>query len=168
MREASKPKIGESLKMSPYTVNITDENGNVVNSDVVFRRDFVEDGVSGMVIIFQKPVQQEPLRSPLHTEALNMNDLKKGMFIRLHQKDIDHIFPKALVLSEPFRHGDKHGYGRHRRDNHWMISVQILERDGEFIRREWFLSDVGVIPYEREGVGSPERWHERNYVLAAD
>ena len=56
----------------------------------------------------QKP--QPPSRSPLHPEAINMDDLTPGLTIRRHNKHGNgYLSAEAIVIGEPFKRGDKYG-----------------------------------------------------------
>lgn len=101
-----------------------------------------------------------PERSPLHKDALNMSDLKVGMNISRH-----HIHTHGngytqvgLVNGEPFQMGTK----GHR--SPWMLPVVTTNYAGKLIYDDWYLSDMGVVPYEN--ANGTMWWNDQNYTLA--
>ena len=107
----------------------------------------------------QKP--QPPSRSPLHPEAINMDDLTPGLTIRRHNKHGNgYLSAEAIVIGEPFKRGDKCGHG-----NDWRVSVVTTTHDGKLVQQDWFLADMGVVPYEHQD-GSFLGWSDQRYTLA--
>ena len=104
----------------------------------------------------QKP--QPPSRSPLHPKAITKDDLKQGLAICLCNENGNSSY--AIVIGEPFKRGDKCGHG-----NDWRVSVVTTTHDGKLVQQDWFLADMGVVPYEHQD-GSFLSWNSQNYTLA--
>ena len=96
-----------------------------------------------------------PERSPLHPEALNMADLKVGMTIQRYNVRGGRTQRDLLVIGEPFR--------RTTSGKEWVVPVVTTDYCGRLRRREEFLADMGVTPYERS---SGNFWNSQNYTLA--
>lgn len=106
-----------------------------------------------------------PERSPLHEKALNMADLKVGMNIRRHNVNYGSgARDTALINGESFRRGTKYRESWDTQGDAWMIPVVTTDYTGKLIHEDWFLADMGVIPYEHSDGGS--HWNEQNYTLA--
>ena len=103
-----------------------------------------------------------PERSPLHENALNMDDLKVGMSIQLHYGS--GWFCSALINGVPFRRGTKYHDPRDTQGDAWMIPVVRTHYTGKLVHEDWFLNEMGVTPYEHPDGGS--HWNEQNYTLA--
>lgn len=109
-------------------------------------------------IIYEKV---ERSRSPLHPEAINMDDLKVGMKIRRHNTRYGTCtLDVGRINGEPFlKHDVNQG-------DAWMVPIETTNYAGELAHEDWFLADMGVIPYVRSnGVSF---WNEQNYTLAED
>lgn len=104
----------------------------------------------------QKP--QPPSRSPLHPKAITKDDLKQGLAICLCKENGNSSY--AIVIGEPFKRGDKCGHG-----NDWRVSVVTTTHDGKLVQQDWFLADMGVVPYEHQD-GSFLGWSGQRYTLA--
>lgn len=109
-------------------------------------------------IIYEKV---ERSRSPLHPEAINMDDLKVGMKIRRHNTRYGTCtLDVGRINGEPFlKHDVNQG-------DAWMVPIETTNYAGELAHEDWFLAGMGVIPYVRSnGVSF---WNEQNYTLAED
>ena len=104
----------------------------------------------------QKP--QPPSRSPLHPKAITKDDLKQGLAICLCNENGNSSY--AIVIGEPFKRGDKCGHG-----NDWRVSVVTTTHGNKLVQQDWFLADMGVVPYEHQD-GSFLSWNSQNYTLA--
>ena len=106
-------------------------------------------------------------RSPLHPEAINMDDLKVGMNIKRHNvrhgsctRDV------GLINGEPFRRGTKYHESYDTQGDDWMVPVVTTNYAGKLVHEDWFLADMGVVPYEHsDGSG---HWNDQNYTLAVN
>ena len=47
-----------------------------------------------------------------------------------------------------------------------MVSVVTTNCKGELVHEDWFLADMGVVPYE--GDGRFRSWNDHNYTLAVE
>ena len=108
----------------------------------------------------QKP--QPPSRSPLHPKAITKDDLKQGLAICLCNENGNSSY--AIVIGEPFKRGDKYGQDDPQAYA-WMLPVVTTTHDGKLVQQDWFLADMGVVPYERQD-GSFLGWSDQNYTLA--
>ena len=106
-------------------------------------------------------------RSPLHPEAINMDDLKVGMNIKRHNarhgsctRDV------GLINGEQFRRGTKYHESYDTQGDAWMVPVVTTNYAGKLVHEDWFLADMGVVPYEHsDGSG---HWNDQNYTLAVN
>ncbi len=147
------------MSNSTYTIRITDESGAVVFEESLGHA----GGVSVKLIITQKP--QPPSRSPLHPEAINMDDLTPGLTIRRHNKHGNgYLSAEAIVIGEPFKRGDKYGQDDPQAYA-WMLPVVTTNYGNKLVQQDWFLADMGVVPYEHQD-GSFLSWNSQNYTLA--
>lgn len=98
-------------------------------------------------------------RSPLHPKAINRDDLKVGMKIRRHNTKYGTCtLDVGRINGEPFlKHDVNQG-------DAWMVPVKTTNYAGEIAYEDWFLAEMGVIPYVRSNGGT--RWNEQNYTLA--
>ena len=106
-------------------------------------------------------------RSPLHPEAINMDDLKVGMNVRRHNarygtstRDV------GLITGEPFRRGTKYHELGNALGDAWMVPVVTTNYAGKLVHEDWFLADMGIVPYEHSDGGS--HWNDQNYTLAVN
>ena len=147
------------MSNSTYTIRITDESGAVVFEESLGHA----GGVSVKLIITQKP--QPPSRSPLHPEAINMDGLTPGLTIRRHNKHGNgYLSAEAIVIGEPFKRGDKYGQDDPQAYA-WMLPVVTTNYGNKLVQQDWFLADMGVVPYEHQD-GSFLSWNSQNYTLA--
>ena len=72
----------------------------------------------------------------------------------------------AIIIGEPFRRGTKyHGLWDTQGDA-WMVPVVTTNYAGKLVHEDWFLADMGVVPYEHsDGSG---HWNDQNYTLAVN
>lgn len=111
------------------------------------------------------PEHQLPKRSPLHSEALNLEDIKPGLNVRRCNVYGGSYKNDAIITGEPFKRASKFGHGCSQA-HAWMVPVVTTNYDGKLVQEDWFLADMGVVPYERPD-GSQIRWNDQNYTLAA-
>ena len=104
------------------------------------------------------PFEDSPERSPLDKEALNLDELKLGMEIQ--RMNIQHgPLEAGIVIGEPFESEPLIGSQPDQ-----MVPVRTTDYCGETVHEDWFLSDMGVVPYKHEN-GSLH-WNGANYTLA--
>ncbi len=105
-----------------------------------------------------------PDRNPLHKYALKFEDIKPDLVIQRHYIDCGST-KTAIVIGKPFRYDTKYPpdavLGRA-----WMVPVVVTSSLRKLVRDSWFLTDMGVMPYERPG--SVSYWNRTNYTLAAE
>ena len=158
------------MSNSTYTIRITDESGAIVFkghfkqynegelSNLIVKH--INESEQSRVIVeltfTQKP--QPPSRSPLHPKAITKDDLKQGLAICLCNENGNSSY--AIVIGEPFKRGDKCGHG-----NDWRVSVVTTTHGNKLVQQDWFLADMGVVPYEHQD-GSFLSWNSQNYTLA--
>ena len=124
-------------------------------------------GPEEFIVEFSKEVPALPERSPLHKDALNMTDLKVGMNIRRHSARYGTLTQNvALINGEPFRCGTKYHELRDILGDAWMVPIVTTDYAGKLVHEDWFLTDMGVVPYERSNGGS--HWNPQNYTLAVN
>ena len=104
-----------------------------------------------------------PERSPLHPKALNMADLQVGMKVQRHHRR-GSFGRSGTIYTWPFRRYTKYHDSFPFLGNIWMVSVVTTNYKGELVHEDWYLSDMGVVPYE--GDGRFRRWNDQNYTLA--
>ena len=108
----------------------------------------------------QKP--QPPSRSPLHPKAITKDDLKQGLAICLCNENGNSSY--AIVIGEPFKRGDKYGQDDPQAYA-WMLPVVTTNYGNKLVQQDWFLADMGVVPYEHQD-GSFLGWSDQRYTLA--
>lgn len=115
-----------------------------------------------IIQVFGKP--SFPERNPLHIDSLSLDDLEIGQIIyRYNTKGPTYNDHPAVILSKPFQHIEKYHNYKKPRAHEWMIEIVTIDRHtGEFIHDEWFLSDMGITPYEK---GGDKSWNPQNFTL---
>ena len=150
-------------KQPHFKIEVKRPDGSVIDSIVL-------SGPEDFIVEVSKEVPALPERSPLHEDALNMNDLKVGMNIALHNiHSQGHGSLKVgLVNGEPFRRGTKYHEHLDIQGNYWMLPVVTTDYAGKLVREDWYLADMGVAPYEYESSNNGTRrwWNQQNYTLA--
>lgn len=113
----------------------------------------------------EETVQELPERSPLHPEALNFADLKRGLLLQ-RVNAYGRMNPtEAVVVDEPFVHREVPFYEGGAPWDSWKVRVATTDWRGKLVLEEWFLADMGVVPYELQD-GTPFEWNEQNYTIA--
>ena len=140
-------------KQTHFKIEVKRPDGSVIDS-IEF------SGPEEFIVEVSKEVPALPERSPLHKDALNMTDLKVGMNISRHNIHSHGHIEVGLVNGEPFRRGTKYTQG-----NSWMLPVVTTDYFGKLVYADWFLDDMGVVPYESSN-GTGRWWNEQNYTLA--
>lgn len=134
-------------------------NGELVGEIII------EGADSGEIIVQLLKEQVEaslPERSPLHPEAINVDDLKPGLKIQRCHGTVGSDRGVGIVIGEPFKRADKYGDGGSNADQ-MMITVATHDFRDQLVTRDWFLADMGVVPY----VGDRGAfWNRDNYTLA--
>lgn len=120
-----------------------------------------------IILAFDTIVEEArfPDRSPLHPDALNFDDLKRGLLLQKinvygRMKPIE-----GLMVDEPFVHRSEPLYDGAAPIDNWMITVATKDYRGKLVLENWYLADMGVVPYEFPD-GTPFRWNEQNYTVA--
>ena len=93
-----------------------------------------------------------PERSPLHPRALNLDDLEPGLRIQRCNIRSESSTTKGIIIGEPFRG----------KNDYLQLTVATINYAGELVIADWYLADMGVVPYE--GDYGPF-WNEQNYTL---
>ena len=162
------------MSNSTYTIRITDESGAIVFKGHF--KQYNEGELSNLIVkhineseqsraiveltFTQKP--QPPSRSPLHPKAITKDDLKQGLAICLCNENGNSSY--AIVIGEPFKRGDKYGQDDPQAYA-WMLPVVTTNYGNKLVQQDWFLADMGVVPYEHQD-GSFLGWSDQNYTLA--
>ena len=162
------------MSNSTYTIRITDESGAIVFKGHF--KQYNEGELSNLIVkhineseqsraiveltFTQKP--QPPSRSPLHPKAITKDDLKQGLAICLCNENGNSSY--AIVIGEPFKRGDKCGQDDPQAYA-WMLPVVTTNYGNKLVQQDWFLADMGVVPYEHQD-GSFLSWNSQNYTLA--
>lgn len=105
-----------------------------------------------------------PDRSPLHSNALNLSDIKFGMTLSRHNINSKTHTREGYVVGDPFRRGTKYGQDDIQADA-MMVPVVTKRYDGRLVSEDWYLADMGVVPYGDAGHRF-HHWNEQNYTLA--
>lgn len=148
---------------STYTLRITGDNGEVIIEETFEIPENTDLYGVGIQVMFEsKP--ELPSRSPHHPKSLNLDDLERGMNIRRHNTKGNDYKNEAIINGEPFKHGDKHGPEDLQADA-LMIPVVTTNHAGKLVHEDWFLSDMGIVPYIED---SGPHWNKWNYTLAVD
>lgn len=146
--------------MRNYRISIRDTGTQELIDELTFSGP--DDGFHVKVAM---EVPDLPERSPLHGDALNMDDLRVGLNINrcnIHYGRVS--YPNtAIVNGEPFRRGTKYHDGR--LAEAWMVPVVTTNYAGKLVHEDWFLADMGVVPFENSD-GTRRVWNVQNYTLA--
>lgn len=95
-----------------------------------------------------------PIKSPLHEDALSLEDIKPMLDIELRNKNIE-PFAAATVSSFPFRENNLP-------ENPLEVTLRIVSPDGESTFSNVQLSQIGVVPDEETNL-----WDSTHYTLRA-
>ncbi len=146
--------------MRNYRISIRDTRTQELIDELTFSGP--DDGFHVEVAM---KVTDLPERSPLHGDALNMDDLRVGLNIRRHNIRYGRGSRpnRAIINGEPFRRGTKY-HGDSQADA-WMVPVVTTNYAGKLVHEDWFLADMGVAPYENSD-GTGRFWNGQNYTLA--
>ena len=102
------------------------------------------------------------VRSPLHSQALNLDDIKDGLNIQCFISW--GAYPnRAMIVGEPFRRSSKYSDTSSR--DPLMVSVVTTDADAKIVQEDWYLRDMGVVPHEDK---ISDRWNGQNYTLAVE
>lgn len=104
------------------------------------------------------PKEDTPVRSPLNTKAINLEDLKSlpygAKLLVVHNGKV-HSEVKYLRSILPF----PGPFGVNWRFKVWIQKTETHEW--------WYLSDRGITPYESDCTPATYRWSDCNYMLVA-
>ena len=101
------------------------------------------------IYVVKRPVLST--RSPLHPQALVKDDLQIGMIVEKRNKHHG-TSKRAAIIGNPYL------TDLCERDA-WKVRVAINNHKGDLQYSEWFLADMGVVPY-----GS-QKWNVMNYTV---
>lgn len=149
----------------PYNLN-TEVTVEILDRDNRVTQTMKYSGINVDVKITLRDIAPEPpKRSPLSMEAINREDLKVGLNIRrANTHGISHG-RVGMVNGEPFRRGTKYDKSWPTHDHCWMVPVVTTNYQGKLVQEDWYLADMGVVPYTSED----DRflyWNDQNYTIA--
>lgn len=95
-----------------------------------------------------------PIQSPLHEDALTLEDIKPGLVVELRNKNIK-PFATAVISSFPFREDNDP-------QKPLQATLKTMSPDGDYTFSNVLLSEIGVAPDLEEGL-----WDANHYTLRA-
>lgn len=132
------------------TITIKDGDGKVVAVDQIPVAINLGDDVVAEIEVVDVPPQRD--RSPLHPEALTLDDLKVGMRIRVNHKDNPSYSYCAMVVGEP----TTNEYGN------TVIPLTRLGEEPDYVMG--YPEDMGLMRY----VTGFKIWNRSWYTTVAD
>lgn len=109
-----------------------------------------------LIFIVRKP--EAVKRSPLHSQALTVDELTFGLKVQQYHQGTP-MGSVAVVVGTPQTKGS-----RLFRPGIPTVKVAVQQSLGEPVLAEWSLADAGVVPYD--GYSGRSHWNETNYTLA--
>jgi hypothetical protein len=131
------------------------------DGDIIGEMEFQGGNELDLFITVEAPALPE--RSPLHPEALNFDDLEVGLNVERHNIHGRNIHRVGIINGEVFLRGEKYQAPWEAQDDRLMVPVVTTDYHGRLVHEDWFLADMGIVPYD--GPKGPT-WNTQNYTLA--